>query len=503
MWSTLTLPNRRLSLKFAGLAGFVVALTIGYFARATWVHEREVLQARLGETLRRVVATAALGIDGDAHETIVSPDDAKGPAFEKIRAYLERVRAVNGLAMEALYTFRIGEKADVHFAVMLQEQTFVGHSYQVIPSNLAAFRTCVSEKRATHTRLYEDDYGIWVSAYAPILDSKGRVAGVLEADFDAGVYKEAAETYLRNLVLDSMAAILLAFVLSGIFAYRVGQDLQSIRRGAEAIGNHEYAHRISVSRQDELGVVARQFNSMAAELSERFEMLKFIPRHTLEAIGRRSRQAHAPGIESLVGTVMFTDIRGYTSLSQELPAEEMVTILNTYLRSQAELIAARGGFIDKFIGDAVLAFFTGDDHEARAVQAALEIEAAIAEMNARGACRVPIHVGIGIASGTLVIGEIGSEERRERALVGSVVNLSARLCSKAGVDEVLATAEVALVLAERFEQGERRRLQLKGFSGDVEAVVMLTRRAGAEGRATGEGPQAPEAATAAGVAKVT
>ena len=468
----LQVPKGQLALKVIGLSVFSVSLTIVYFAVVSFYLERAAEEERFGLALERIAATAALSIDGDAHRTIRSPADASQAAFQRTRAFLRRVQRANFLPEDQLYTFQpppdLQRAGRLLFAVMLQERSFVGDPYTVVPDNLAVLRQVLTTRTAAHTRLYRDAHGSWVSAYAPILDGRGELAGVLEADYRIDAFMAAIDAKVRRLVMISLVALLLSLVLSWLLATRLHLALRLIRRAAEAIQHEDYSVRIQLNRTDELQVVANQFNRMAETLAERFFMLKFLPRHTLEAIARRQKGV-ALVTERLRAAVMFTDIRGYTALSSELSDEGVVELLNLYLRRQAEIITQHNGVIDKFMGDAVLALFSGPDGSRRAVQAALEISAAIQSLNDQSAFRCPVHIGIGLSVGELVLGEIGSDERRERTPIGSVVNLASRLGSRAGSEEILVSDAVQRELAGSLKVEATLSLQLKGFADEQRA----------------------------------
>jgi adenylate cyclase len=210
--------------------------------------------------------------------------------------------------------------------------------------------------------------------------------------------------------------------------------------------------------------MAEQVNRMAGTLSERFHMLKFLPRHTLEAISRRAQRGETVQCERVCGAVLFSDIRGYTALSAEMTDEAIVGMLNHYLRRQAEIVEQHGGSIDKFMGDAVLALFIGDGGAARAVAAGLHIRDAVEQLNREAVFKGAVHIGIGISFGEMVLGEIGSEDRRERTPIGSVVNLASRLCSRAGSEEILVSDSVRGELGSRLRIAHTQPLALKGFN---------------------------------------
>lgn len=467
--------HERLATKFTFLTVLLVSVTVLYFAVSIYWRDSAQLEKRFGLALERIVAVASLSIDGDLHRQVRDAKDAKGPAFQKIRAHLRRVQKASGLHYEHLYTFRIEKGRKLRFAVMLHPKPFVGDKYEVVETNAKAFARAVAGKMATHTRMYKDKHGAWISAYAPILDSKGKVAGLLEADVRLDRFRKASQREFRRLVMLSLSAVVLAIFLSVFFGMGIARALEKIRVGADAIQRQDYQHRIELSRKDELGLVAAHFNVMAESLAERFHMLKFLPQHTLDSIVRHTREGNRLEVEQAHGTIMFTDIRGYTSLSAELPAEKIVEMLNRYLRSQAEILKAHGGNIDKFIGDAVLAVFMGEDHERHALQAAMEIQQATEALNDAGSFEVPIHIGIGISTGDMVFGEIGSDERRERTLIGSVVNLAARLCSFAGAGEIALSGELHAKVGTLCPETHSKQVELKGFQ-ELQAIHLLGKK---------------------------
>lgn len=451
--------------KIVGGGVLSVVILIVYFALALYGAIYHAEESRLGMALERIAATAAVSIDGDAHRTILRAADQSQPAFLAIRDYLAKVRLANRLPKEdQIYTFQVRSDDELAFAVMLQAETFVGDVYRVVPENRAAVFRALRQLVPSHTKVYEDKHGVWVSAYAPILDRQGQLAGLLEVDYPVDELLMALRRQIRGVLALSLIGLLLSALANVLFARSIGRALKQIRHAVSEIQHERYDVRIPGERSDELGLVARQINHMAETLSERFYMMRYLPQHTIDAVRQRSRRISTLSTERRYGAVLFSDIRDYTALANAISGEDLVAMLNHYIRRQAEVIGQHGGVIDKFMGDAVLALFWGDDAASSAIAAAKKLREAIADLNTAGVVKRPVHTGVGISVGDIVLGEIGSEGRRERTPLGSVVNKASRLASHAGGQEILVCQAVQAAVGDKHTFARSAQVALKGFA---------------------------------------
>ncbi len=172
-------------------------------------------------------------------------------------------------------------------------------------------------------------------------------------------------------------------------------------------------------------------------------------------------------------TILMADIRGFTAISAHRDAEEVVTLVNNFLGSMTEVINRHGGTIDEFIGDAILALFGAPrplhGHAEKAVSCALEMQQTMAEVNAKNvAAGLPeIATGIGINTGEVIVGNIGSETRAKYGVVGHNVNLAARLESQAGGGEVIISDRTLESCNGLVEVRNSIAVQLKGVDEKV------------------------------------
>jgi adenylate cyclase len=175
----------------------------------------------------------------------------------------------------------------------------------------------------------------------------------------------------------------------------------------------------------------------------------------------------------LEATILFSDIRGYSTMAEDLPARELATILARHLAAMAEVVLAHGGTIDKFAGDAVMAVFGAPepmpDHAERAIRCALAMQSRQLEMNAEPLTEgLPdLGMGIGINTGTVVAGTVGGGGRLEYTVVGDAVNIAQRLQSEASPGEILASAST-LALAPSIPAEALGPVAVKGRREPVE-----------------------------------
>ncbi len=175
-------------------------------------------------------------------------------------------------------------------------------------------------------------------------------------------------------------------------------------------------------------------------------------------------------------TVLFADVRGYTGLSERLPAEDVVRLLNEYFTIATHSIRAEGGWLDKFVGDAVVAVFNAPlpqvDHADRAVRAALAMQRAVGEMRSMEIDDC-IEFGIGINTGVVIVGNVGSVERMSYTVIGDTVNVASRLQTSAAPGQIILTAETVEKLTEPVALEHLGPLTVKGRREPVQVYQTL------------------------------
>lgn len=201
-----------------------------------------------------------------------------------------------------------------------------------------------------------------------------------------------------------------------------------------------------------------------AERTRLFEIFhRYLAPQVLHQVMERSEEIKLGGARKQAA-VLFIDIRGFTAFTRAHPPEEVVVLLNRYLQLFAEVIFTYEGTLDKYLGDGLMAVFgapvEGEDDASRAYQAAWEIQRQVAKAG------LPLPVGMGLAYGPVVSGNIGSEKRMDFTVIGNTVNTASRLEELAGPDELVLTHELAKELGID-SQGSMEEIVLKGIEGTV------------------------------------
>lgn len=174
-------------------------------------------------------------------------------------------------------------------------------------------------------------------------------------------------------------------------------------------------------------------------------------------------------------TVLFSDMRGFTELAEAWPPRDVYAAINASLAIQTRLVLEYGGSVNKFLGDGLLACFSGPDRASHAVSCVRAMIAALPGAERQGACP-PGPVGFGINDGRVLLGLLGIEERRELTVIGDVANTAARLCGIAEPFQALLSADVVRALPEdvaaKCRYHCRRRFKGKSRPMDVYRIVM-------------------------------
>ncbi len=244
---------------------------------------------------------------------------------------------------------------------------------------------------------------------------------------------------------------ILGALAGGVGAVAVGiwlRPLQRLRAGVEQLAGGNLETRVPPTGFDEVGHLTRAFNSLGESLLEKERVERAFGRFASDYVVNRvlEDESLAPGAEREV-TILFADIRSFTLLSEGMMAPDVVALLNEVFQLASDCILDRGGTLDKFMGDAVMAWFGAPaplaNHARPAVEAARALQRALAERNAAlGKDEPEVRMGVGIHTGPVVVGTIGSRQRSDFTAIGDSVNVAQRLGDLADPGEILVSEAV-------------------------------------------------------------
>lgn len=293
-----------------------------------------------------------------------------------------------------------------------------------------------------------------------------------------GYQREQLWTQVALAVLFSLAV--LAVVLVGVWLSReIVRPVVDLVEAARRVEQGDLSRKVLVRTADEIGVLSHAFNRMVQGLRVkefiRDAFGRFVSREVSESLLRGEICLRG---EKRVATMLFADIRDFTRLSEEYAPDIMVRILNDYFTAMVEEAQSFGGTVNKFGGDSTLVIFGAPvhhyDHADRAVESALHMRRRLALLNAERLTRgeVPIRMGIGINTGEVVAGTVGSVDRMEYTVIGDAVNLSARVqgLNKEFPEYDILISEYTLAMLHNPERYITRNLGSMTLKGKSEPV---------------------------------
>ncbi len=313
------------------------------------------------------------------------------------------------------------------------------------------------------------------------------ISGYRELPITVGTYVlkravDAPVVLLYWAMLHALAFLGAALIAAALMAGAISRPIRRAAKGATAIGNLDFDQVAPLP-----GSFFREINSLAASFNAMLDGLKafgrYVPSTLVQLLVKEGRVG--AGSEERVLAVMFTDIVSFTSTSENMTAGEVAAFINQHLSLVAACVEKEGGTIDKFIGDAVMAFWGApgriDNPAAAACRAAVSIQRALAADNRQRSARgqAPIRIRVGIHIGPVVVGDIGAPNRINYTIVGDVVNATQRLESLGkSIDPnaeviVLVSRDVFAAAGPGFHFAERGAHQVKGKQASIE-VYQLT-----------------------------
>lgn len=277
-----------------------------------------------------------------------------------------------------------------------------------------------------------------LSVYIPAVFNSWMFDSITDAsEIDFVVYGQIFGPLLITMIVN---IFFFTAQLFSIFSFRrnIQGPLNILIERMQVVAKGDFSTRSSVLSADEIGRLRGHFNSMVEGLEEREKLRDTFGKFVSIEIAKKLIDTHEIDLsgEEIETTVMFADIRSFTSISEGYTPRELIDFLNDYFSFMVQPISAQKGVVNKFIGDCIMAVFSPvfglDAHAESAVRAAVEMRSALDDFNKTGRYQ-PIRHGIGIHTGFLIAGNVGSENRKEYTVIGDTVNVASRIESQTKV----------------------------------------------------------------------
>ena len=396
-----------------------------------------------------VCELSAEAVDGDKLAGVIA-DPASDPQwFREARTQMLNTLDHNRNWWSGIYDLRISVPTESGYAMIVADTRedvipFTKADRYLYPEYLDAFRLGENSDSSLYTiDLDENEAAQWYSdfgkdmivAATAIRDSSGKIAGymVLSTDtYSLGVTQALVMQILMKTLIPCLAGLILIIVLvSLLISLRIRKATDAVSR----IADGDLAFRMKSRSEDELGEICRQVDTMAENLEEMFDekdrneqfYYKFVPEKFRELLGKEKITDLALGdAKSQEFTVLFCDIRSFSINSEMLTAKESFEFANVVYGIAGPIIRECGGFVDKYIGDAVMALFEEPD---AAIRAGIRMYREIVQ-NPETAEKLHVHdinIGVGIHTGMASIGIVGEDERLSGTVISDTVNISSRL----------------------------------------------------------------------------
>ena len=466
-------PWQRLSVRLAAFFAAVTFLAVGAVGALTYTRQQREVEDSVGTQLLNIARVAALQLDPKLHATVDATRSTDSAAYRKLHETLAAIQD------ETLLTSPIntitGLDPATHAARLVVTSSGPGKpgdAYPLAPELIEPMGWTFGDGVARYTRVYRSQGGMWISAFAPVLDAPGHPAALLHVAYPVEIYLDRLHELRNTLLFATGVGALATLVLGLLVLRRLTRPIALLTGGVARVAAGDLSTPLPVTSRDEVGRLTQAFNSMLDGLRQRDFIRsafgRYVSPEVAQAILESPEGLRFGGTKRLV-TVLMSDLRGYTRFAEQGAPEQVMEILNGYLARMADVVIAHGGTINEFIGDAIFAVYGAPvphpDHAERAAATALAMQAVLVEVNEEHVRHgLPaFEMGIGLHTGDAVVGNIGSEQRAKYAVVGSAVNIASRVESATVGGQVLLTARTLAELGALARVGPPITLQVKGL----------------------------------------
>jgi class 3 adenylate cyclase/HAMP domain-containing protein len=410
----------------------IAAFIVGYSLTFNIMVER--LNQEIFKEMNFISVMAVQSINGDDIDSLKSIKDVNGDTYKRV------TRAIKGI------TGNNQEEWNKNYYVALYKGEHFEYWVALSNDEMGLFRP------AGYFSLGDEDYevvmsgkpsagvvnsidGIWGYSVIPVYNSRGEIAGMFELGLDMTSHQIRNTRLQREIsLIAALISLITLLALTAVMSVIV-RRLSLMAKVLAAIGGGNYKARVTYRAKDELGRVSRGLNNMAEELQKQFEYItrlnkssiRFVPVQFMEHLGVKdiTKMKLGDNVQRDL-TVLFFDIRSFSISSEMMPARENFLFINEILGVAGPILRKHNGFVDKYLGDAAMALFADAQD---AVRAGIEIYRQLI-LNKKTRIKIGvdgINIGVGLHTGSVMMGIVGENERLSSTVISKTVNLASRM----------------------------------------------------------------------------
>ena len=455
----------------------IVPMSYRYY-QSSYNYELNVLSAKLEFVAER----GASLIDAEAVHSLRIPGDKNTAEYREVLAALRRIKKISGVDNAIIMRRRAG--GSYEYVASGHERFQIGqdvHLHKLFPATYKATNETWNKGEMMRSRLFGgkvrgQEFDKFLQLNTP-LKLNGKVVAILMLNKIANPVAEQVATNTFKLLRFTIILVALGLILFWIISSRMLRLIRNLTSAAEEVSQGNLGVTVPAKRShDEVGRLATSFEGMIEGLKQRDFIRDTFGRYISEEIVDEllnSPDGLKLGGEVREVTFLVSDLRGFTALSSRLAPDEVIEVVNRFLEPMVDIITRHNGTVDEFQGDGILAFFgaplAAPDDPARAVACAVEMQRALVEINEEQRERgmAELHMGIGINTGEVIVGNIGSEKRTKYGAMGTAINMAYRIESYTVSGQVLISPETYAKTAEFVQVGETQDLRFKGLEEPV------------------------------------
>jgi class 3 adenylate cyclase len=399
--------------------------------------------------------------------------------YEGIEGVMSKLRTLEDDSLSSVYVIN---KYGVYISDLEQKRV----SLKVPPEDIQYFSKISKPntnrtKNSSNLNMVRFEFPVFLEEN----DNNSLLLGFVVFEFNEVKLYKAVDQFKKDLLYFSIGLsiiiVLFAFVISRLFS----KNIQILSRGVQVIGSGDLSLKLDIKTSDEIGELAKNFNTMTEKLREADDFKaallnsysKFVPTEFIEFLKKNSVLDISLGDQIEVDmSILFSDIRSFTTISEKMTAEETFKFINSYLHAMGPCVTKQNGFIDKYIGDAIMALFRTSEN---ALDAAIDMLDELYLYNKKRQERnyEKISIGIGIHTGRLILGIVGSELRIQGTVISDAVNLASRIegLTKMYGATLLMSEETFKTLEKKDKYYTRiiDRVKVKGKDNPVDVIEVL------------------------------